>query len=120
MLYRYTDIAAAFGLKRDPARFDDPEFLALWEKVRGVGGNLPPYLQLPSQLPVNGQLVSNAGNNIAFFVSYDPETRVLSFEGRRQASGLGTVALSVADQEGARRRLEEALVSLIEKAPRRR
>jgi hypothetical protein len=120
MLYRYADIAAAFGLQRDPSRFDEPEFLTLWEKVRAVGGNLPRYLQLPSQLPVNGQLVSNAGNNIAFVVVYDPEKCILSFEGKRDAARVETINLLVCDQERSVARLEEALVLLIEKTPRRR
>ncbi|MBO9133569.1 TniQ family protein [Rhizobium sp. B230/85] len=119
-IYRYEDIALAFGLNADPTQIDDPEFWRLWEKVRALGGNMPPYLQFPSQLPVDGQIVSNAGNNVAFFVSFEPEDRVLKFEGRRRASELGTVTLMVCDIEPSLSCLEEALVSLIEMTPRRR
>ncbi|ANL39535.1 TniQ family protein [Rhizobium phaseoli] len=119
-IYRYEDIAKAFGLKIDPTRIDDPEFDELWDRVRALGGNMPPYLQLPSQLPVDGQLVSNAKNSVAFLVNYEPEMRILRFEGRRQAMSLGTVALRVCDPERSLARLESALVSLIEMTPRRR
>lgn len=119
-IYRYEDIAVAFGLKVDPTQIDDPEFPSLWEGVRALGGNMPPYLQFPSQLPVDGQLVTNAGNNVAFFVSYVPRMRVLSFEGRRQASNLGTVLLELSSPERSLARLEAALVSLIQQTPRRR
>lgn len=118
-IYRYEDIAKAFGLKVDPTRIDDPEFQELWQRVKALGGNIPPYLRLPSQLPVDGQLVSNAKNSIAFFVGYEPEMRVLIFEGRREGSGLGTVVLRVSSPERSLARLEEALVSLIGKTPRR-
>lgn len=119
-IYRYEDIALAFGLEADPTRIDNPKFLNLWENVRALGGNMPPYLQFPSQLPVDGQLVSNAGNNIAFFVSFEPQKGILSFEGKRSAARLDTIKLFVEDQEQSVARLEEALVSLIEKTPRRR
>jgi hypothetical protein len=119
-IYRYQDVAKAFGLKADPTAIDDPEFQELWQRVKALGGNMPPYLQLPSRLPVAGQLVGNAGNKIAFMVSYEPEMRVISFEGRRQASELGTVQLRVASREQSLERLEEALVSLIGDTPRRR
>ncbi|MBY5708076.1 TniQ family protein [Rhizobium leguminosarum] len=119
-IYRYQDIAKAFRLKGDPTVIDDPEFQELWQHVRALGGNMPPYLQLPSQLSINGQLVSNAKNSVAFLVSYEPEMRVLRFEGRRDAEGLGTVMLKVSNPESSLARLEEALVSLIVKTPRRR
>ncbi|TBY61846.1 hypothetical protein E0H46_28765 [Rhizobium leguminosarum bv. viciae] len=119
-IYRYQDIAKAFRLKGDPTVIDDPEFQELWAKIRALGGNMPPYLQLPSQLSVNGQLVSNAKNSVAFLVSYEPEMRVLRFEGRRDAEGLGTVLLKVSSPKSSLARLEEALVSLIVKTPRRR
>lgn len=119
-IYRYADIAAAFGLKRDPSRFDDPDFVAFWQRVRSVGGNLPPYLQLPSQLPVSGQLISNGGNNIAFFVAYDPDERVLSFEGKRDATKIERINLFIDDKIRSLAHLEEGLVTLIQKTPRRR
>jgi hypothetical protein len=81
---------------------------------------MPPYLQLPSQLPVDGQLVSNAGNNIAFFVAYDTTNRILSFAGKRNASKIENINLFVDDPDRSVARLEDALVSLIEKTPRRR
>jgi hypothetical protein len=62
----------------------------------------------------------NAANKIAFVACSDPEKRVLSFEGRRQALELGTVLLKVSCPERSLARLEAALVSLIEKTPRRR
>jgi hypothetical protein len=119
-IYRYQDIASAFGLKSDSTRIDDPEFDGFWQRVRALGGNMPPYLQFPSHLPVDGQLVSNAGNKIAFFVSYEPEMQLLRFEGRRQASNLGTVVLRVSNPDGSLVRLEEVLVTLIRKTPRKR
>lgn len=51
--------------------------------MKALDGNMPPYLQLPSRLPVDGQLAANAGNKNAFVVSYEPEMRVWSFEGER-------------------------------------
>lgn len=117
-LYRYADIASAFGLKSDPTRFDDPEFISFWEKVRAFGTGLPPYLQMPSRLPVGGQMVTNAKGDAAFLVRYDPIAGLLTFEGKRQAGRLGLVAIST--RSGGLEKLEKALVSLITKTPRRR
>lgn len=118
-IYRYQDVAQAFGLKADPTRFDDPEFLAFWPRVTAIVNSLPPYLQLPSQLPVSGQLTANSKGNIAFFVTYDPVERTGVFEGRRDAAKVGVTKLFVGDQDRSLERLEDALVSLIGKSARR-
>ncbi|MBB5574968.1 citrate lyase synthetase [Rhizobium paranaense] len=45
---------------------------------------------------------------------------MLNFEGKRDAAKLDTIDLFVVDEDRSIARLEEALVSLIEKTPRRR
>ncbi|KAA9387731.1 TniQ family protein [Neorhizobium galegae] len=120
LIFRYSDIVRTFKLHRDPSKVDEPIFLELWSKVHAVCDDLPPYVQLPSRLPVVGQVVSNAGNNIAFFVHFDTVQRSLVFEGRREAAELGKIYLFPEDQERSVARLEEALVSLIDETPRRR
>lgn len=119
-IYRYDDVAEALGLRQDPTRHDDPGLARLWEKARTMAGTLPPYLLLPTRLPVSGQIVANATRKIAFSVTYDADKGVLSFEGKRNASSMDRLDLSVSDDKGSIARLEAALVSLIENTPRRR
>jgi hypothetical protein len=119
IFYRYEDLAQVFGFTSDPTRFADPDFDSFWSKARPMASALPPYLLLPSQLPVNGQLVFTATKKAAFFVTSDPVRRVVSFEGKRDAAKIGTLDLVVDDQDHSLARLEAALVSLIEKTPRR-
>lgn len=118
-IYRYDDIATVFGLQNDPTVIDDPEFQEFWRRLRGVAGDLPPYLQFPSRLPANGQVIANPKNSIAFYVRFQPRDRILSFEGRRNAAHLGTVLLDTHDADGAYRALGSVLTSLIEKTRRR-
>jgi hypothetical protein len=119
VFYRYDDLAQVFGFTSDPTRFDDAALESFWSKARPMASTLPPYLHLPSRLPVGGQLVFTSTKKAAFFVNYDPATRVVCFEGRRGAAALGTLEFSVDDQDRSLARLEEVLVSLVEKTPRR-
>jgi hypothetical protein len=120
VFYRYDDLAQVFGFTSDPTRFGDAALESFWSKARPMASTLPPYLHLPSRLPVGGQLVFTSTKKAAFFVNYDPAKRVVCFEGKRGAAALGTLEFSVDDQDRSLARLEEVLVSLVETSPRRR
>ncbi|WP_029874784.1 hypothetical protein [Rhizobium leguminosarum] len=109
VIYRYEDLTRVFRLRHDPTRFDDPEFEAFWAKVRSTCIGLPPYLQLPSRLPVSGQTVSNGKRTYSFGVTYDPVDRTLVLDGRRQVSETMRLVLSIADELRSLTTLETAL-----------
>lgn len=79
LIFRYEDIVKTFKLAGDPTKVDQPLFRELWSKVLAICDDLPPHLQLPSQLPVAGQVLSNAGNGIAFFIHFDSVKQALTF-----------------------------------------
>lgn len=82
-----------------------------------MGEDLPPYLQFPSWIPVDGQIISNPKNTVAFYVHYDPFERCLSFDGRRAASKPERILIGIDAIKDALASLEEMLMSLIVDTP---
>ncbi|CAN7331057.1 TniQ family protein [Rhizobium sp. LjRoot98] len=112
VIYRYADLATVFGLSRDPTRFSDPEFETFWTEVCAVSANSPPYLQLPSALPVSGQIVTNGKRKFSFLVSFNTKSRCIVFEGKRQAAHFTPIELPIADEAGSISRLKELFAAL--------